>query len=152
MKTITDKALANGYDVIGLTASGKELKEQTKKAYDLNFDFYLCDEKVAKTIVRSNPGIITLKNGTVTDKEHFNDTDDLDLLKVEKQIDAAKIQEVNTMKTLYFIDDKEVTEAEIDALNPDDIANMNVIKDEALLAEGNYENVDAVVKVTLKTK
>ncbi len=86
MKMVTDKAIANGYDVIGLTSSGEGLKAQTINDYDLNFDFMLCDEKVGKTIIRSNPGIITLKKGTVTGKKHYNDVEDLELPKVKKQL------------------------------------------------------------------
>ena len=151
MKTVTDKAIANGYDVIGLTSSGEDLKAKTKADYDLNFDFMLCDEKVGKTIVRSNPGIITLKKGTVTDKEHFNDVEDLDLPKVKKQADnRPKPMENVTLKTLYFINDVESTQEAVDALDPDTVASMNVINDKALLAEANYTNVESVVKITLK--
>ena len=56
VKKITDLAIKKGYTVIGLTSSDAEAKEATKSAYNLGFDFYLCDEKVLKTIVRSNPG------------------------------------------------------------------------------------------------
>ena len=79
MKRKTDEAIANGYQVIGLTASGEDAKQKAKNDYGLNFDFYICDEKVVKTIVRSNPGILTLSKGTVLDKEHYNDVDDLDI-------------------------------------------------------------------------
>jgi hypothetical protein len=39
----------------------------------------LCDEKVLKTIVRANPGVVVLEKGTVTQKVHWNDIDDLKL-------------------------------------------------------------------------
>jgi uncharacterized membrane protein YphA (DoxX/SURF4 family)/peroxiredoxin len=96
MKMVTDKAIANGYDVIGLTSSGEGLKAKTINDYDLNFDFMLCDEKVGKTIIRSNPGIITLKKGTVTDKKHYNDVEDLELPKVKKQASNRSNTNENT--------------------------------------------------------
>jgi uncharacterized membrane protein YphA (DoxX/SURF4 family)/peroxiredoxin len=96
MKMVTDKAIANGYDVIGLTSSGEGLKAKTVNDYDLNFDFMLCDEKVGKTIIRSNPGIITLKKGTVTDKKHYNDVEDLELPKVKKQASNRSNTNENT--------------------------------------------------------
>lgn len=79
LKAFTDKAIKKGYTVIGLTSSGTEDKQQIKADYNLNFDFYLCDEKVIKTIVRSNPGIVVLKKGTVTNKAHWNDIEDIEL-------------------------------------------------------------------------
>jgi len=78
LKAMAKRAQENGYKVIGLTASGQEKKTEVKQAYDLNFDFYLCDEKVLKTIVRANPGVLTLKKGTVTQKVHWNDMEDLE--------------------------------------------------------------------------
>jgi hypothetical protein len=39
-------------------------------------------EKALKTVVRSNPGILELDNGTVKQKVHFNDLEDLELPKV----------------------------------------------------------------------
>ncbi|MDX1700269.1 MAG: DoxX family protein [Melioribacteraceae bacterium] len=77
LKTLTDKAIIKEYRVIGLTASGMDLQQQLKNSYKLNFDFYFCDETALKTIVRSNPGILKLKKGTVIQKVHWNDLDDL---------------------------------------------------------------------------
>ncbi|WP_370391523.1 BT_3928 family protein [uncultured Winogradskyella sp.] len=79
LKAFTDEARENGYTVIGLTSSGEQDKRQLKLDYDLNFDFYLCDEKVIKTIVRSNPGIVLLQEGTVMQKKHWNDIDEIKL-------------------------------------------------------------------------
>lgn len=79
LKSFTDNAIKKGYTVIGLTSSGSNDKLQIKEDYNLNFDFYLCDEKVIKTIIRSNPGIVVLKKGTVMNKTHWNDIDDIKL-------------------------------------------------------------------------
>lgn len=79
LKKVTDEAIKKGYTVIGLSASGAETKKTIKDAYHLDFDFYLCDEKALKTVVRSNPGILKLHKGTVIQKVHYNDIDDLEL-------------------------------------------------------------------------
>ncbi len=79
LKALSDAALKKGYKVIGLTSSGSDAKAQLKTDYNLNFEFYLCDEKVLKTIVRANPGIVILNKGTVKQKVHWNDIDDLKL-------------------------------------------------------------------------
>ena len=79
IKTITDKAIAQGYTVIGLSATVGEPIDQLIAQQNLNFDFYFCDQTVLKTIVRSNPGIVQLKRGTITDKKHWNDATELSL-------------------------------------------------------------------------
>ncbi|WP_111308358.1 BT_3928 family protein [Confluentibacter sediminis] len=79
LKKVTDEAIRKGYTVIGLTASGEDAKKSIKETYKLDFDFYLCDEKALKTVVRSNPGIVKLSKGTVIQKLHYNDMDDLEL-------------------------------------------------------------------------
>jgi len=79
LKLFSDNAIKKGYKVIGLTSSGSEDKMQIKADNKLNFDFYLCDEKVIKTIVRSNPGIVILNKGTVINKAHWNAIEDIEL-------------------------------------------------------------------------
>lgn len=79
LKTFTEEALQKGYTVMGLTSSYIDLQNEVKQNYDLNFDFYLCDEKVIKTIVRANPGIVLLEKGTVVNKAHWNDIEDIEL-------------------------------------------------------------------------
>ncbi|WP_066224516.1 BT_3928 family protein [Formosa haliotis] len=82
IKNVSDKALENGYKVIGLTASGDEIQNKLKEELHFKFDFYFTDETALKTIIRSNPGILVLEKGTVTQKVHWNDVDDLNLNKV----------------------------------------------------------------------
>ncbi len=78
LKTMSDEAIKKGYKVIGMTASGEDVQQQLKDIYNLNFDFYFCDETALKTIVRSNPGVLKLSKGTVIQKVHWNDIEDLE--------------------------------------------------------------------------
>ena len=78
INALSDFALASGYKIIGLTASGSNQIEVLKSKYNLNFQFYFCDETALKTIIRSNPGIFVLNNGTIKDKAHWNDIEQLD--------------------------------------------------------------------------
>tara|TARA_R110002051_G_scaffold255120_5_gene314261 strand:+ start:472 stop:1569 length:1098 start_codon:yes stop_codon:yes gene_type:complete len=77
VKTITDKALKTGYKVIGMSASGPDQTNALVKDYNLDFDFYFTDETTLKTIVRSNPGVLVLERGTIKQKVHYNDLEDL---------------------------------------------------------------------------
>ncbi|MBT9189955.1 BT_3928 family protein [Zobellia russellii] len=77
VKKVTDKAIKKGYKVIGMSASNNELTGALRKEYKLNFEFYFTDETALKTIVRSNPGALVLEKGTIKQKVHYNDLDEL---------------------------------------------------------------------------
>lgn len=58
---------------IGLTASlPSEIEEFTEK-HDIPYEFFFADEVTLKTIIRSNPGLMVLKEGTIVAKYHYND-------------------------------------------------------------------------------
>jgi len=78
LKTVTDNAIKNGYKVIGMSASNNQQSSELIKRYKLGFQFYFTDETALKTIVRSNPGILVLEKGTIKEKVHFNDMDELE--------------------------------------------------------------------------
>src|SRR5690606_7106787 len=103
IKEITDKALKNGYNVIGLSASSQEMTEALVEEYKLNFKFYFCDETTLKTIVRSNPGILELDNGTIKQKLHWNDAQKLQLPVVENakpKLDLSLKQRLDSIAVL----------------------------------------------------
>ncbi len=77
IKTVTDKALKNGYEVYTLSSSLNEEYEAIKNEFKLNFDALFCDETTLKTIIRANPGILTLQKGTVTGKWSWVDADNV---------------------------------------------------------------------------
>lgn len=57
--------------VIILTASSDEI-ETFKKETGAEIDFYLTDQTTLKTMIRSNPGLMLLKQGTVLNMWHYN--------------------------------------------------------------------------------
>lgn len=79
IKEIAQKAESLGYLVIGLTASNNEVIENIRSRYDLSFDYYFCDGVTIKTIERANPSIIKLEYGTIVDKKHWKDAEQLSL-------------------------------------------------------------------------
>jgi len=60
-----------------LTASSRNEIEEISSALALNYNFYTTDEIVLKTIIRSNPGLVLLKEGTILGKWHYRDYPDL---------------------------------------------------------------------------
>ncbi|OFX62482.1 MAG: hypothetical protein A2066_10260 [Bacteroidetes bacterium GWB2_41_8] len=71
--TFATEATKKGYSFIGLTATSPDSFEAFKSETGIQFDFFNTDEITLKTMVRSNPGLLLLKNGTITGKYHFND-------------------------------------------------------------------------------
>jgi len=66
-------AINNQMNFIGLTSATQEQTEQFKAENNLTFDFFNCDEITLKTMIRSNPGLILIKNGIILDKWHYQD-------------------------------------------------------------------------------
>lgn len=79
IKITTDEALKKGYAVYILTSSLNEEFESIKEDFKLNFDLLFCDGTTLKTIIRANPGILTLQNGTVTGKWSWVDAEAIKL-------------------------------------------------------------------------
>ncbi|WP_320019327.1 BT_3928 family protein [Labilibaculum manganireducens] len=73
IKELAFYALENNIQFIGLTASGEDAMQNFKTTNELPFEFYNNDEIQLKTIIRSNPGLLLLKKGTILDKWHFRD-------------------------------------------------------------------------------
>lgn len=65
--------LPSDIEPIILTASGADDVLAVKARRGLKPDFYYGDATVLKTIIRSNPGLVLLKDGTVLGKWHHND-------------------------------------------------------------------------------
>ncbi len=77
IQKISEKALNNGYTVVMMSASTEEDFQKIKKEYNLDFELLYCDETALKTIIRSNPGILTVNKGTIEGKWSYNDIDNV---------------------------------------------------------------------------
>jgi len=67
------KAQAEGKSFICITSSIPADVRKFRLAHGTSFEFYNADDVVLKTMVRSNPGLILLKDGVVVDKWAFRD-------------------------------------------------------------------------------
>lgn len=63
--TLAIKAQENGVGFVGITGSTPAETEVFRHELQLAFPFYYADEITLKTVIRSNPGLVLLKNGTV---------------------------------------------------------------------------------------
>ncbi len=68
-------------EVVIITASSSEEMEGLKREQSWNFPYYYGDATVIKTMIRSNPGIILLKEGTIIKKYHHRNIPSPETLK-----------------------------------------------------------------------
>jgi len=149
LKSLEDEARKNNYQIIGLTASGQTAKMRINEAYNIDFVWYLCDEKALKTVVRSNPGILELDKGLVKQKVHWNDIEDLKLPKVEKKTKPKKEEDI----IAYYVNSEPSTKEEVEAIDSAKIESVNVVKDSIQLKTLNLENgttYSGIVQIKLK--
>ena len=59
--------------ITAMSATTEAQMQRIQKEADISFPFYFTDETTLKTIVRSNPGMLWLKEGTIVAKWHYND-------------------------------------------------------------------------------
>jgi hypothetical protein len=76
VKKTTDLGLENGYRVYGLSSSYIDDLNSLSEKENFRFEWLFVDGTVLKTIIRANPGIITLNKGTVTGKWNWIDADE----------------------------------------------------------------------------
>lgn len=77
LKPILTKAKENGYKIYGVSSSLKDEFDTLNKKHGLDFEVLFCDGTALKTVIRSNPGLVTISKGIVLDKRSWNDADDL---------------------------------------------------------------------------
>ncbi len=65
---LADYAREQGYRFYGLTASNADEVKKFTETHHIPYEFCVMDEIQLKTIVRSNPGLVLLKKGTIIDK------------------------------------------------------------------------------------
>lgn len=79
LNNLNKKTAAKGYYVTLLTGSSNDVIENIKTKYAITFDVLFADTTMLKTIERANPSFVILNYGTVKQKVHYNDVDDLKL-------------------------------------------------------------------------
>ncbi|MDR9486562.1 DoxX family protein [Salibacter sp.] len=85
VKKLSEIAMQSNFNVYGLTAALPGEIDEFRHKYQLMFPYLTCDATTLKTIIRSNPGLVLLKNGTVKGKWHHNDIPTFEELKNQVQ-------------------------------------------------------------------
>ncbi len=73
INAFAEKAKKDGFNFNGLTASIGKTQEDFVAKNKPAYEFWVCDQVVLKTIIRSNPGLVLLKDGVVLGQWHHND-------------------------------------------------------------------------------
>ena len=98
-----------GYPLFGLTASSEKVINRWRNGTGAEYAFCMTDDIVLKTMIRSNPGLILLKDGKIIRKWSNNDLPDEDILsdRLEKieigQMPEDSIPRKVTMIILWYI-------------------------------------------------
>ncbi len=71
INNLANKAIKDGYSFIVLTSNSFEEIDSFRHEHQTPYDFYQSDERELKTIVRSNPGLVLMKDGIVISKWHY---------------------------------------------------------------------------------
>ncbi|MGW8121272.1 DoxX family protein [Roseivirga echinicomitans] len=66
-------ALGNDVEAIAVTASSGQQFETLRHDIQLAIPYIYSDATLLKTMIRSNPGLVLMENGTVLKKWHYND-------------------------------------------------------------------------------
>jgi uncharacterized membrane protein YphA (DoxX/SURF4 family) len=83
INAFAEAAQADGAKFIGITSSGYDEVEDFRHTHQNAFPYYTADEIFLKTIVRSNPGILLVKDGTILAKWNRNDLPSYQNVKTE---------------------------------------------------------------------
>ncbi|MCT4638418.1 MAG: DoxX family protein [Bacteroidales bacterium] len=103
-KLVADYCNSNGYDFYVVTASTTNDIMAFKEFIQYPFRYLTADQTALKTVIRSNPGLLVLKEGTITNKWHGNNIPDPTTLDNETGKSLQKqIGKGNMWRNISFI-------------------------------------------------
>ncbi len=81
---VLNAAMEENLDVFAITGyNNPEALASFKENSNSNYTFHLADDILLKTIVRSNPGVVLLKNGTIVQKWHYQQLPTFESIKAQ---------------------------------------------------------------------
>ena len=73
LNALARSAQSSGWEMIGLTNATAEQGLAFRQSHDVPYEMYTCDQTELKIVVRSNPGLVLVKNGVVLQKWAWRD-------------------------------------------------------------------------------
>lgn len=98
---IYDYSVENGYGFYCLTSSPDEEIELWRDKTGAEYPFCLVDDITLKTIIRSNPGLVLIKNGTILNK--WNDADLPDEYALTDKLENLPLGKQQKVSDAYII-------------------------------------------------
>lgn len=99
---LAEYAQEKGIRFYGLTSSSERDIEAYKNRYHVPYEFCTADEIQLKTMIRSNPGVIILREGTILDKWAGKDVPDVKELQ-DTDLTAYCIHSREQMQRIYLV-------------------------------------------------
>ena len=107
---IYDYSVEHGYGFHALTSSAKDEIELWCDRTGAEYSFCQMDDITLKTVIRSNPGLLLLKGGTILNKwsdnqlpDEYDLTDTLDRLEIGRQKDVSDLRTVGYVLLWFFV-------------------------------------------------
>ena len=98
---VYDYAVDNGYRFCCLTSSPQEVIALWRDRTGAEYPFYMADDITLKTIVRSNPGLLLIKNGTILNK--WSDTDIPNEYELNGRLEDIPLGQLQTRNGMHAI-------------------------------------------------
>lgn len=99
---LAEYAREKGFRFYGLTSSTEQDIEAYKKRYHVPYEFCTADEIQLKTMIRSNPGVIVLREGTILGKWAGKDVPGMKELQ-ETDLTAYCVHSREQMQRIYLV-------------------------------------------------
>ena len=104
MDDVFDYCAHWGYNMIGVTSSGSEAVRQWTENTGAEFSFAFCDEVPLQTMIRSNPGLVLIKDGVLVNKwSHSHIPSDEELSGPLDEISVGEIPAEDPMRTPWAV-------------------------------------------------
>ena len=100
---IYEYANEHGYKFLCLTASDSKAIKHWQDITGAEYPFYTTDETTLKTIIRSNPGLLLLKHGTIIGKWSHNDLPDLSTGEPLESSSVGKMPEISAIQKILTL-------------------------------------------------
>ena len=101
---VYDYSVDQNYPFICLTSSLESDIEEWSDKTGAEYPFYHADDITLKTIIRSNPGLLLLKDGVIINKwDHHSIPDEYQLTDSLDKLELGKLSKIDNKETLLYV-------------------------------------------------